>query len=295
VIPDETIADMPTISTILLYLCLALFGIYLIVAEFLDTVGRLEIVENRWPKVWKALNNRPMRLILLILLCALVAKDIADRKSDAKKEETKLEFPSPPAPPAPVIQMIAPKSIPPKVDLHIKQDGQGNTANPGTTTAPVRVEPCGVFQNGGSNNNASPICAPPERHLTNEQKKSISNAVKGRQITVHVGYMVNVPDAQDYANELCDAIKDGIPATNCSQAWAMVQEGKGSPWRGFKFAFKGSPGPEGQTLSNSPDSPVGILINAMLAAGLSRGVGYPDPMMKDDEVTVIVGPPPNGQ
>ena len=48
----------------------------------------------------------------------------------------------------------------------VRQGGKGNTANPGTNTAPVHIEPCGVFQNGGSNNTASPNCGPPPLNLT---------------------------------------------------------------------------------------------------------------------------------
>jgi hypothetical protein len=67
--------------------------------------------------------------------------------------------------PTPSSQSLpAPKGVPGGVS--IKQRGKGSTANPGTNTGPVNVGNCGVFQNGGSNNTASPNCAPPPVSLS---------------------------------------------------------------------------------------------------------------------------------
>jgi hypothetical protein len=253
---------MGLVATVALWILGILLGLYVLFAEFLDTIGRLEIIEKRWPAVWRIMSNRPFRLALLLFLVVLLAKDVSERWHENAPSCLTVVMP---APAAPIVQFVSPSKTQARKEasapiVDVKQEGgNGNKANPGTTAAPVHVEPCGVFQNGGSNNNASPNCGPPERHLTDKQKKAISDALKGKQIVVHVGYMVNVPDALDYANELCDAIKEGIPATNCSDVWAMVQEKRGAPWVGFSFDYKGDSVPQGEALSISLDSPVGIL------------------------------------
>jgi hypothetical protein len=169
---------MGMVATIALWILGILLFLYLLLSEFVDTIGRLEFIQNRWPAVGRAMSNRPIRLALLLFLVVLLAKDVSERwRANAPPCLTVTM----PVPPAPIIQFVSPAKAQaqdrlPAPIVDVKQKGgNGNTANPGTTTAPVRVEPCGVFQNGGSNNNASPTCAPPERHLTGEQKKTISD------------------------------------------------------------------------------------------------------------------------
>jgi hypothetical protein len=43
-------------------------GLIFILVELLDWKGRFEVIEKNWPKVWSAMNNRPMRLVLIVLL-----------------------------------------------------------------------------------------------------------------------------------------------------------------------------------------------------------------------------------
>lgn len=208
--------------------------------------------------------------------------------------------PCPSTPPPPVLETpktaahptskVLPLSKP--TPIQAQPSSQTATGQNGAAVGSLSQGDCGVAQIGGSGNVAAPNCAPPERHLTHEQSKAISDALRGKQIIVHVGYIMNAPDAQDYATELCDAIKGGVPATDCSEVWAMVSEKRSLPWYGFNITYKGDPVPEGQIVSHPPDSPVGILISAMLAAGLNRGVIHADPTMKDNEVTLIVGRPP---
>ena len=54
-------------------------ALYVVICEFLDVIGRLEIIEKRWPKVHSAMSNRPMRLVLIILVLGLIGKDVIDR------------------------------------------------------------------------------------------------------------------------------------------------------------------------------------------------------------------------
>lgn len=138
---------------------MALLALLLGAAELLDWIGRLEIVERKWPKVWKAINNRPMRIVLYLLLIIAIGRDISDRlKIPIPKLEVTFQAPS-----APIIQV---SQVSPSQQIsHTKdqgaivQTGNGNTANPGTVTGPIEIAPCGVFQNGGNNNTADTTCA----------------------------------------------------------------------------------------------------------------------------------------
>jgi hypothetical protein len=71
----ENIASISYLS-ILQFAVVVLLAILLGVAEVLDWIGRCEIIEKRWPKLWKAINNRPMRLIAYIVLIIFLIKDI---------------------------------------------------------------------------------------------------------------------------------------------------------------------------------------------------------------------------
>jgi len=64
---------MPSLSTAFLWIVGSLLGLYFFFSEFLDLIGRLEIIERKWPRIWALLSNRPMRLILsafLLLGCS---------------------------------------------------------------------------------------------------------------------------------------------------------------------------------------------------------------------------------
>jgi len=51
---------------------------YAVVCELLDTKGRLEMIKKDHPKLWRHMNNRPARLILLGIAIGLLAKDFRD-------------------------------------------------------------------------------------------------------------------------------------------------------------------------------------------------------------------------
>ena len=89
---------MSVVATALFYLCLGLFGSYLLVAEFLDTIGRLEIIEKRWPRIWGVLSNRPMRLILIVLLVVLLSKDLSEHLNERGDIGLKVTTPGIPTP-----------------------------------------------------------------------------------------------------------------------------------------------------------------------------------------------------
>jgi hypothetical protein len=84
-----------------------------------------------------------------------------------------------------------------KVETHIKQSGSGNTANPGTVTAPLKQEPCSVAQIGGSGNHASVDCAPPVRVSASAQIRQQTgdpNAPWATSFTIHTNALVQTGD-----------------------------------------------------------------------------------------------------
>jgi hypothetical protein len=83
--------------------------IYLLIVEALDWFGRMEVIENRWPKVWSLISNRPSRLVLLLVACTLLAKDVSERWRDEGSPALQVIMPSIPAP---VINLVSESSKP---------------------------------------------------------------------------------------------------------------------------------------------------------------------------------------
>jgi hypothetical protein len=57
-------------------LALWFLAILLLGGEYLDWFGRLEVLEMKHPKVYRFVNSRPLRLVLLVLLFAMLATDL---------------------------------------------------------------------------------------------------------------------------------------------------------------------------------------------------------------------------
>jgi hypothetical protein len=152
--------------------------------------------------------------------------------------------------------------------------------------------PNGIAIGGGTVTNPTVNnFAPPARTLTKDQHDKIVSALAGKQLIVKFGYLIDAPDARQFASKLCAAVKDAIPATNCSDIWAMVIEGP-SKTEGFTITYKGDAVPTGTRTSLAPDTPAGAMINALVAAGMNRGTVHADPTMRDGELLVVVGTAP---
>jgi hypothetical protein len=201
----EKIMSMGIIATILLWILGAGLALYLIAAEFIDTIGRLKIIEERWPNVWRAINNRPFRLVLLVFLVLLFAKDLSERMRGPRIPNLLVTVQAPKPPIVQITQAAVPKS---KSLVKIEQNGNGNQANPGTIAAPINQGPCSVVQNGGSGNSASPICAPPERKLSYSQKYQIVlNLRSSCPFPVAVRPIPGNAESMKYADELVEALR----------------------------------------------------------------------------------------
>ena len=51
---------------------------FAIFIEILDWQGRAEVMEEKFPRLWRVLNARPARLVLLVVLVGFLAKDFHD-------------------------------------------------------------------------------------------------------------------------------------------------------------------------------------------------------------------------
>jgi hypothetical protein len=90
--------------SLLRLLSLGLIGIWLLLAEYLDMRGRMELVEQHHPKLSRWLNSRPFRLVLLLIVCVMLADDV---RENIKIVEAELSSMPPP------MKFIAP--VPPQV------------------------------------------------------------------------------------------------------------------------------------------------------------------------------------
>src|ERR1035441_9098236 len=79
---------------IIIVLVVLLFG----AAELLDWIGRLEIIERKWPRIWLFLNNKPGRLLLYLFFVALAYRDVSERMSELRVQPPVVNVSAPPAP-----------------------------------------------------------------------------------------------------------------------------------------------------------------------------------------------------
>jgi hypothetical protein len=94
---------MPSVSDLIWWVFIGLLAIILIVSAFLDWIGRVEIIERKFPKIWGVLTNKATRLLLLLFVLGLLAEDVHERLHE--KEPPPLVFVSPAIPP-PIIQNV---------------------------------------------------------------------------------------------------------------------------------------------------------------------------------------------
>jgi len=73
----------------------------LIGIEILDWQSRMDILQNRWPRIWRTLNNRAARTLLLVAIIVFLVRDFEDSVATALPPVVKI-----PPPPAPQIVVI---------------------------------------------------------------------------------------------------------------------------------------------------------------------------------------------
>jgi hypothetical protein len=74
---------MEILSSLLLVITAIVLILYFLLTEGLDWIGRAEIIEKRWPILWGAMNDRPMRLVLLIVAIVMLAHVIGELRMGA--------------------------------------------------------------------------------------------------------------------------------------------------------------------------------------------------------------------
>ncbi len=219
---------MGVLSTILIATLVCLLGAYLFLTEFLDTIGRLEIIEKRWPKAWAAMSNRPMRLVLLILLVVLVAKDVNERLHEMGPPPLKVVMPSIPAP---IVQFVQTGA----------QPATSTKQTPPPTIGTIKQGDCGVVQSGGSNNVASPNCAPADRRLNKSQADIIAAAARSICLS-SPAISVTASNANQEAQRYAEYFVEALNREGCHADLALPIPGLKPDVVGVSFAIRGRPG-----------------------------------------------------
>jgi hypothetical protein len=87
---------MEIFSTALLFIAAVAIIAYTLITETTDWIGRAEIIESRWPRLWGVMNNRPMRLVLIVVALVMMADVIQQFRTGAEPVQSR--FPSPGVP-----------------------------------------------------------------------------------------------------------------------------------------------------------------------------------------------------
>lgn len=77
---------------------LGLIAVLLLFAEYLDWHSRLEIMERKHPKLTRLINDRPLRLVLLFMVFAMLGMDLKQVLKQPVVESPKFTFPVPQVP-----------------------------------------------------------------------------------------------------------------------------------------------------------------------------------------------------
>jgi hypothetical protein len=104
--PFRMVSILMPIITAVAFLLAAVFAVaYVILTESTDWIGRAEVIENRFPGLWRTMNNRPMRLVLITVAIVMLVHVANELHEGA-------EFASPhfPAPTVPTIEASHPES-----------------------------------------------------------------------------------------------------------------------------------------------------------------------------------------
>jgi hypothetical protein len=132
---------MELLSSLLLIAAALLLIVYLVLVEGLDWIGRAEIIEQKWPRLWGAMNNRPMRLVLLVVAVVMLAHVIGDLRSGA--EPPLASFAAPKVPTIDTnVKVITVTSSPPHHCWLSNPFGMPNSTIKGAITATAAIVHC---------------------------------------------------------------------------------------------------------------------------------------------------------
>lgn len=94
-VSSDTLCGMQIVAVVLLLA-------YVITTEALDWIGRAEIIENRWPRAWLVMSNRPARVILVLVAIGLLVHVITEKREPKQPALIPLPTPSPAIPVSPL-------------------------------------------------------------------------------------------------------------------------------------------------------------------------------------------------
>lgn len=66
---------------------------YALVTETTDWIGRAEIIENRSPRLWAVMNNRPTRLVLIVVALVMISEVVQQLRVGAEPVESRFASP----------------------------------------------------------------------------------------------------------------------------------------------------------------------------------------------------------
>jgi hypothetical protein len=161
--------------------------------------------------------------------------------------------------------------------------GNGNTANPGSLAGPITQGPCGVVQNGGSNNVASPTCVPADRLLTDKQVADVATVFESLPDFVKV--MVKTIDGNGETQRYAQQFQDiAVNAGRSGNPKAVIL---GMLWR---------PVPVGLMVATTTNTSPNVAFRDQLARVLSADGVQVESKVGDwiaaDELYIVVGEHP---
>lgn len=146
--------------------------------------------------------------------------------------------------------------------------------------------PNGIAIGGGVVNNPTVNnYAPPERRLAPVARAALVSALRGRNVKIDVGALLNVPDAQQYAQDFVSALREaGI--TPASPYILPMTDDNAS--KGIVVTIHGIAYAQEKIADVPKDSPSGVLIDALTRAQITPISVHSDPNTPKDIVRLIV-------
>jgi hypothetical protein len=90
---------MELILGLLTLVPIALIALFFVFAEYLDWHGRLDLIKEKHHKLWRVMNDRPFRLVMLFVIFAALATDLRENLRHPDPEPAVFRFVAPPPPP----------------------------------------------------------------------------------------------------------------------------------------------------------------------------------------------------
>lgn len=265
---------MALFGTVLLWIVGGIMALYVFFGEILDNIGRAEIIENRWPGLWKILNKRLTRWVAILFLLILVGKDILDRANTKHPEYLQVVMPSFPAP---LIQMVQPT-------------GRNSTiTNPKPSSSVTVSAPNGIAVGGGTVNNPTVNnYAPPARRLDSAEKAALISCLTLHPGTVGIQALMGDAEAFGFANDWLEVFRDAKWKIDDGVIRSFIPVGAARA--GTELHFHGSINPDGTNLQHDSQTASGAAADCLLGKPVYGGAKLiPTTDVPLDHVSILIG------